>query len=89
MPVLTCSCASAYLWLVPPQTLKLCQAVHRLHFQLLVLLGSYVKLLHTLQPHLEHSGVGGVFVCVSWWRGGVRSECALLLLLRDWKCHWS
>ena len=44
-------------WVVSFQTLKLCQAVHRLHFQLLVLLGSYVKLLHSLQPHLVTSGV--------------------------------
>jgi hypothetical protein len=36
--------------------LELCQAVHRLHFQLLVLLGSYIKMLDSLQPHLESSG---------------------------------
>ena len=50
------------------QTLKLCQAVHRLHFQLLVLLGSYIKLLHSLQPHLESSGVShtGLQPHVEW-----------------------
>ena len=39
------------------QTLQLCQSVHRLHFQLLVLLGSYIKLLHSLQPYLATCGV--------------------------------
>ena len=39
------------------QTLQLCQAVHRLHFQLLVVLGSYIKLLHSLQPHLADDRV--------------------------------
>jgi hypothetical protein len=53
------------LSLSPEQaTLKLCQAVHRLHFQLLVLLGSYVKLLHSLQPYVVTSGVSCPFVVV-------------------------
>ena len=42
------------------QALRLCRAVHRFHFQLLVLLGSYVKLLGILQPILEHRGVSVV-----------------------------
>ena len=48
---------------LPSQALKLCQAVHRLHFQLLVLLGSYVKLLHSLESHLTTSGVSHIHLC--------------------------
>ncbi len=39
------------------QALALCRAVHEFHFQLLVLLGSYIKLLDTLQPALENPAV--------------------------------
>ena len=48
------------------QALRLCRAVHRFHFQLLVLLGSYVKLLGILQPVLEHSGVSGAVSLGGW-----------------------
>ena len=55
------------------QTLQLCQAVHRLHFQLLVLLGSYIKLLHSLQPYLETSGVS-LCLCVCVVTGYVEGQ---------------
>lgn len=37
--------------------LGLCRAVHKFHFQLLVLLGSYVKLISILEKPMETSPV--------------------------------
>ncbi len=41
------------------EALGLCKAVHKFHFQLLVLLGSYVKLLSMLDKPMETSPVSG------------------------------
>ena len=44
--------------------LQLCRAVHQLHFQLLVLLGCYIKLLGTLKAEIERCGVNTLYSCV-------------------------
>lgn len=47
------------------EALELCRAVHKFHFQLLVLLGSYIKLVTILERPMETSPV-----CVCVWGGG-------------------
>jgi hypothetical protein len=59
-------------------TLQLCQAVHRLHFQLLVLLGSYIKLLDSLQPYLATCGGVEMSQELAEVRAGVEESVRLL-----------
>jgi hypothetical protein len=58
--------------------LQLCQAVHRLHFQLLVLLGSYIKLLDSLQPYLATCGGVEMSQELAEVRAGVEESVRLL-----------
>ena len=43
-----------------PQATKLCESVRKYHFQLLVLLGSYVKLVDMLKGIIRRAGVSAV-----------------------------
>ena len=48
------------------EALGLCKAVHKFHFQLLVLLGSYVKLLAMLDKPMETSPVSETTYVVAY-----------------------